>query len=184
MHRMTALTQNYTTHDILLLYCTLTLSLMATPRYRELLLIVETCQAATLVQRVTAPNVVTVACSQKGEGERNGGGREGAAAGRRERLRGTGWTTDGWGQSAATRVRGGGGAGREGAVIVRRLCLGRSVAAVCSQKGGGRWRGLREGVCGRRGLQGSQSPTWSRWRAARRARGEAGGNWSAGFEGC
>ncbi|KAG2491252.1 hypothetical protein HYH03_010459 [Edaphochlamys debaryana] len=36
-------------------------------RYRELLLIVETCQAATLVQRVDAPNVITLACSQKGE---------------------------------------------------------------------------------------------------------------------
>ncbi len=31
-----------------------------------MLLIVETCQAATLVQRVTAPNTILVACSQKG----------------------------------------------------------------------------------------------------------------------
>ncbi|PNW84667.1 hypothetical protein CHLRE_03g153800v5 [Chlamydomonas reinhardtii] len=36
-------------------------------RFREMLLIVETCQAATLVQRVTAPNTILVACSQKGQ---------------------------------------------------------------------------------------------------------------------
>jgi hypothetical protein len=29
-------------------------------------MIVETCEAATLLQRVAAPNVITVACSQKG----------------------------------------------------------------------------------------------------------------------
>ncbi|EFJ48837.1 hypothetical protein VOLCADRAFT_60020 [Volvox carteri f. nagariensis] len=36
-------------------------------RYRELLMIVETCEAATLVQRISAPNVITVASSQKGQ---------------------------------------------------------------------------------------------------------------------
>ncbi|PNH06692.1 GPI-anchor transamidase [Tetrabaena socialis] len=36
-------------------------------RYRELLIIVETCQAATLLQRISAPNVTSVACSQKGQ---------------------------------------------------------------------------------------------------------------------
>ncbi|GIL77310.1 hypothetical protein Vretimale_3038 [Volvox reticuliferus] len=34
-------------------------------RYRELLMIVETCEAATLLQRVSAPNVITIASSQK-----------------------------------------------------------------------------------------------------------------------
>lgn len=36
-------------------------------RYNELMVIAETCQAATLLERITAPNVVTMASSQKGE---------------------------------------------------------------------------------------------------------------------
>ncbi|GIL63627.1 hypothetical protein Vafri_17666 [Volvox africanus] len=36
-------------------------------RYRELLMIVETCEAATLLQRVSAPDVITIASSQKDE---------------------------------------------------------------------------------------------------------------------
>ncbi|KAF8057151.1 PIG-K [Scenedesmus sp. PABB004] len=36
-------------------------------RYRELLLVVETCQAATLYSRITSPNVLAMASSLKGE---------------------------------------------------------------------------------------------------------------------
>jgi glycosylphosphatidylinositol transamidase (GPIT) subunit GPI8 len=35
-------------------------------RYRELLLIVETCQAATMYTRISSPNVLAMAASQKG----------------------------------------------------------------------------------------------------------------------
>lgn len=36
-------------------------------RYKEILFVVDTCQAATLAQHITAPRIVTVASSRKGE---------------------------------------------------------------------------------------------------------------------
>lgn len=55
-------------------------------RYREMLIMVETCQAATLLQRIRAPNVITVACSLKGKGQAGCGGGAGRIPAPQDRL--------------------------------------------------------------------------------------------------